>query len=240
MAFSPKLNSFAMMTGNLLSSSKNAYSRWGGKSLSSTSGVHQSKLFPCAFHHFFLMEMELIDLGIGVYTRRNMGLWILDYVTDLINRRLDVFGVTLLAGGIVSLSPRVTRKNSRTRKKAVLVVTNIFEKMSVKFAFGIAVISRLKLFGLLHEDSEFRGGKPGGPKLIWTHRRSITRISLVGIGRCGWDIILLDIFHESMRVRNHVLWSSRQHREFAGVEELVLICLQQLCFLIEFPLTCYR
>ncbi|GJQ98980.1 hypothetical protein Tco_0521965 [Tanacetum coccineum] len=35
--FSPTLKSLAMMTGNLLSPSKNAYSRWGGKSLSSAS-----------------------------------------------------------------------------------------------------------------------------------------------------------------------------------------------------------
>nr|GFA49712.1 hypothetical protein [Tanacetum cinerariifolium] len=36
--FSSTLKSFVIMTGNLSSPSKNAYSRWGGKSLSSTSG----------------------------------------------------------------------------------------------------------------------------------------------------------------------------------------------------------
>ncbi|GKF34733.1 hypothetical protein Tco_0107933 [Tanacetum coccineum] len=36
--FSPSLKSLAIMTGNLLLSAKNTYSRWGGKSLSSTSG----------------------------------------------------------------------------------------------------------------------------------------------------------------------------------------------------------
>ncbi|GKG21359.1 hypothetical protein Tco_0383954, partial [Tanacetum coccineum] len=37
-AFSSSFKSLAIMTGNLLSPSKNAYSRWGGSSLSSTSG----------------------------------------------------------------------------------------------------------------------------------------------------------------------------------------------------------
>ncbi|GJV70830.1 hypothetical protein Tco_0496082 [Tanacetum coccineum] len=48
-AFSPKLNSLADDWLLLLSSSKIAYS--------------DRELFPCAFHHFFLMEMELIALG---------------------------------------------------------------------------------------------------------------------------------------------------------------------------------
>nr|GFD42403.1 hypothetical protein [Tanacetum cinerariifolium] len=43
-AFSSSPNSLAMITGNLLLPSRKPYSRWGGRSLSSTSGGSSSRL----------------------------------------------------------------------------------------------------------------------------------------------------------------------------------------------------
>ncbi|GJW35817.1 retrotransposon protein, putative, ty1-copia subclass [Tanacetum coccineum] len=66
-AFSPTLKFLAMMTGNLLLPSKNAYSRWGGKSLSSTSGgsVDRASLFDsfeeneCPFKINIRLEIDM-------------------------------------------------------------------------------------------------------------------------------------------------------------------------------------
>ncbi|GJU20283.1 hypothetical protein Tco_1153625 [Tanacetum coccineum] len=134
-AFSPKLNSLAMMTGNLLSSSKNAYSRWGGKSLSSTSsGSSIEDLTVLASQSLIFLGFwgyNLLDLGIGV------GGSLFKNASRMRMFRRDLISRIQLPGEVVIINLRAMKRFASSNSKKIT-----FSKWSYRSEMELATMDQ--------------------------------------------------------------------------------------------------